>query len=874
MTITTTERTQIIELTTLMFNAAPGATYLTQIVALYEGTGRSLQTLADTLSGTSVYQSLNPNFQSVEEFAAEFLAPLGLAGDAIAIDFIVSRLDAGQSKASIVFQAFNALNGLVGTDAARYQAAKATLLNKTSVAEYFSVTKEAPATDLPTLQAVISGVDSTLASVVSAVTAIDHPTPVAPLGSTFGLTINEDDLTGTAGNDQFFAGVTAAADGIHFVDTLQNFDRLDGGAGVDTLTVTLNDPFTVTPTLAAIENIVLRSTGVAGAVTLDLSASTGIQKVTVANSSGQAAVGSVGDIANLGVSHQNQDVFFSGVTAPTLALSLDNVGRVSANPTVAVQVVVDLGDQVASKSTTLNITAVNSNVDVQDTTGGSVATGATIVAIGANELMFENGATTLASLTITGTGSVDLSGISLVALGTLTVGDGGVTFTNAGSAATTFSAITGAGADSLTVEGANVETISTGAGDDAVAIVNTGLATTAFVDLGAGNDILTLAPGTSVGAIIDGGAGTDTLVMDAADAAAASADTLFATDVTGFEVLGLVDHGAQTVDVDVLGNFNVVITGGASGALVMDGFTSGGSLTLTSAVGAGSYTVSSAAFTAPTTDVFNIAVTAAASTAAGQVTANNIETINLSSNDTVATDAPGAITNSLALVADSAETITITGNANLNLTSANATVTSVEASTMTGGLTYTTAGTTAETVQGGRGVNALTAHAGTAADTLIGGASADTLTANAGLDTLTGGAGADHFVIATPSANVNSYATITDASKGDVLKLASAGIEVFSSATISLGATAVFHDFANAAINAGAAVTDAAGVFSGNAFVTWFQFGSDTYVVQALHDSTTLHDFQNGTDVIVKLTGLHDLSTALFDTAGTLLIPS
>src|SRR6185369_6455530 len=114
MAITAAERTQIIELTTLMFNAAPGAFYLTQIVAVYEGNGRSLQTLANILGSTGVYQSLNPNFQTAAEFAADLLATVGLTGDQFATDFITSRFNAGQSKASIVFQAFSALNG-VGT---------------------------------------------------------------------------------------------------------------------------------------------------------------------------------------------------------------------------------------------------------------------------------------------------------------------------------------------------------------------------------------------------------------------------------------------------------------------------------------------------------------------------------------------------------------------------------------------------------------------------------------------------------------------------------------------------------------------------------------------------------------------------------------
>ncbi len=143
---------------------------------------------------------------------------------------------------------------------------------------------------------------------------------------------------------------------------------------------------------------------------------------------------------------------------------------------------------------------------------------------------------------------------------------------------------------------------------------------------------------------------------------------------------------------------------------------------------------------------------------------------------------------------------------------------------------------------------------------------ADTLTANAGLSTLTGGAGRDTFVIQTPSTNLNSYATITDASVGDTIKMAVLGADTFSQSKITLGGTAVFQDYANAAINAG-------GDAHVNGAIAWFQYNGDTYIVESLHNAVTTHDFQNGSDIVVKLTGLVDLSHTSLSTAnGTLLI--
>jgi S-layer protein len=185
----------------------------------------------------------------------------------------------------------------------------------------------------------------------------------------------------------------------------------------------------------------------------------------------------------------------------------------------------------------------------------------------------------------------------------------------------------------------------------------------------------------------------------------------------------------------------------------------------------------------------------------------------------------------------------------------------IDASSMTGGLTASTNGTVAEVIKGGASANTLTAGVGSTADTLIGGVGSDTLTANAGLDILTGGAGRDTFVIATPSANLNGYSTITDASTGDSVKFGLVGVAVFAPTKLVLGDTAVFQDYANLAAQGN-------GVVDG--ILRWFQFAGNTYIVE---DVSTETSFLNGTDIVVKLNGLVDLSTSSLNTDGpTLLI--
>jgi S-layer protein len=129
------------------------------------------------------------------------------------------------------------------------------------------------------------------------------------------------------------------------------------------------------------------------------------------------------------------------------------------------------------------------------------------------------------------------------------------------------------------------------------------------------------------------------------------------------------------------------------------------------------------------------------------------------------------------------------------------------------------------------------------------------------LTQLTGGAGSDTFVIGTAGANVNVYSTILDASAGDKIEFANQGVETFARTKLTLGSTAVFQDYANLA---------AAGDGSVNGAISWFQFtDGNTYVVM---DRSAGASFNNGTDLIVKLAGLVDLSAASFSNAAAPII--
>lgn len=895
MAITTAERTAIIELTVMMFNAAPGATYLAQIVALYEansGTSeQKLQALANQLATTSVYKSMHPNFETAEEFAADFLTPLGLQADATARDFIIAKFNAGVSKGQIGYEAYAALNAVPSTGAAQYVAANAILNNKTAVAEYYTITKAAAATDLATLQNVISSVTSSADSVTAAKTAIDNQS-VGGGGTTFALTINQDTMSGTSGDDQYIAGVTTAADGVTQVQTLQAIDQINGGDGADTLNATLISGALVAPALANVENVIVRST-VAGSG-INFAGSTGVQKINVSNSTATSAFTNVGAVGTLAVANQSVAASFDGSTATTLGLSFDAVGSVS----VPTEVAIEIGATTASKATTLNITTINSNVEVKDTTGANVATAASIAATGTNEVKLTDGLA-LSSLTVTGSGSVDVSEVALVKVSTLTVADGGIKFTTGDSTATSFSATTGAGKDTLTVDGAVVKSITTGAGNDSVTTATAVLVATATIDLGAGDDTLTLHAAPAAGATLSGGEGTkDTLgilvadyntvsaysatnlakitgfeILSASDAAVANASSIDLSKIaglTGFQTKGVAAAGTATVT-NVGANADIILKG--------DLATNTGTLVVTLKDATGTSDTVNLTLNANYTENNDATATVAAVTET--VSAAGVEVINVTSTGTASTKFLGAagnkadaVNNTLALTDTALVTLNVSGDQafTFNTADAQTKLANINASANTAGATISAAATTtatnaALTITGSAtAANMLTGSAN--ADTIIGGAKADTITGGAGSDALTGGAGNDIFVIAAATdSTLAKMDTIADFSantvglgtSGAANQLGAAGATLRTGDVIDLSAAGPTNIEFSVQSNA----TDVQ-VFIQNS-ATDGTFAS----VNAGLDSSTGRlyvDFDNnGTiDTVIALTGVTTLTTAAF----------
>lgn len=319
-----------------------------------------------------------------------------------------------------------------------------------------------------------------------------------------------------------------------------------------------------------------------------------------------------------------------------------------------------------------------------------------------------------------------------------------------------------------------------------------------------------------------------------------------------------------------------------AGGLTINGLASGGTFELNgnnqSFV---SLNVTGAA--AGTNESVNLKLASAGALTGGTVNAADVENVAITTVDT--NDV--AHVDTLTLVDAAAESITVAGNAGLDLTFTGTALTSFDASGVTKGeVTWTTGAlSNAATIKGGNDGNTIDFTAATKAVTFSGGDGVDTVTASnannvistgngddvvilgsgnntvdlgagddvitlgSGQNTVTLGAGEDTVIVAAP-VNGNSYSTILDIEQGDILQFVDQGTETFEAAGIVLQGTAAFQDYLDAAT---------AGDGSADGKISWFQYGDDTYVVEDLSSEST---FQNGTDVVIKLAGMVDLSTA------------
>ncbi|WP_048438195.1 Calx-beta domain-containing protein [Caenimonas sp. SL110] len=202
MAITAAERHEIAEIIVLMFDAAPGATYLAQLISAYQSVGNNLDTLTDLVADHPNYAAVHTSIDTDAEWTYDLLATVELQDDPEATDRIINALNDGISKGDITFALYQFLNMVLADPEAeatygpQYIKAAEILDNKADVAIYFSVTKGIASTNLAELQGALDGVDETDASVDAAQDAID----VQYDPQSFNLTIDAPTVTeGDAG---------------------------------------------------------------------------------------------------------------------------------------------------------------------------------------------------------------------------------------------------------------------------------------------------------------------------------------------------------------------------------------------------------------------------------------------------------------------------------------------------------------------------------------------------------------------------------------------------------------------------------------------------------------------------------------------------
>lgn len=622
-------------------------------------------------------------------------------------------------------------------------------------------------------------------------------------GKTFTLTTGVDNFVGTVGNDTVSG--TLAATGA----TFNAFDKIDGGAGVDTLNIaaTAASNFAVPPatTISNVEivNVSQQASGGAGTGALtvtDTTFGTGVQKFTytdasaAANMTAAAVSVTLNSATDISVAAKGTGTFTTvavtdkSTTASERGATLKNVTIEKASgaatlhgnaiETVNLNAVAGLttvNAAAATRALTVNASGTTTQGGLTDAEATSVTlnvTGAqtfgTLTAAKATEVTVNANAATTATVTAATAKTLNIGGTNLLTL--TSTGNNAletVKVTGAGGVAVDLSAVgtltsvdtTGSTATapaSGVLTGANTITIGTGvtytggAGQDVVTVG----ATTKAVNLGDGNDTANVSV-TAIGAggSINGGNGTDILKLSNANAVTltgdATASTKFKAAVTGFETLDITTQTASTIDVSKIGTFNQVNMVSANAAQVLAGITSG--MTIQSTYGAAGASITTNTLTSPSdTMTFKMAGDLSGGARAfGELASPGVETLNLTMADTNAVFSSTLAT--LTVTDANLKSLVVTGNNGLALTHAGTELYNIDASGLTkGAFTFTSGALATDTtakgsVTGGDTIDLANALAKTDITAYAG---TNTLKGSSGAytNTITGGTGNDTIV--------------------------------------------------------------------------------------------------------------------------------
>lgn len=696
------------------------------------------------------------------------------------------------------------------------------------------------------------------------------------VGKTFTLTTNPDNIVGTAGNDVVNGYIDTTASSTK--STLAAADVIDGGAGTDSLKLTVEGTSAGALPNASISNVeqfFIRDVATA-ASSYDFGAIQGEQQVWADTATNAAGV----TFSNLGTGAT------VGIKGNNVLTNLANVSFNMATATDAVSIAIDGGVKNTVAPTITNIAAGAATAATISSTGAANTVGAITLAAAAGNSVKTLTINAATDLTAT------LTAADFAADATMVVTGAGKVNVGAGFDGATIDASANTGGLTVSTTTTVTKSVTGSSAADAVTLVGS-LTSTGKIDLGAGNDKLLAGAGAAIVGtnVIDGGEGTDSISASLINAANAAA-------IKNFELLDISAATITPLDVELVTGSTITgltLSGDAGGAATVSNVAAGVGLTIAGTntgaktinlKGAATNAADSFAITFDGAKVAGAAATAPNVTAVtGGITLNNVETVSIASGGADNTW-NGLLLNGGA--DNTLQTLTITGAKNLNLdfsaavgkalTGATDTTNGlklIDGSAATGKLnidltTATTLNTSKEglTVKGGSNDDIITLKAGVAVAgtnstkvTVDAGAGNDTIIVDANGGTLTGGAGDDTFDVTLAVATGTTEATavlttITDLAAGDKIDFNANATGTFQTTKVTLGAGVTNLD------QALAAAIDAANE------VAWFQYAGNTYIVADTDAAVGSGTFNAG-DTVVKITGLVDLSASTL--AGTVL---
>lgn len=385
MAITSEQQTEILKIVAGLFNAAPGGSNLSEL-ANFVSNGGTTQQLSNALAALPLFTTgILAGKVTVEDQVGVLMKNFGLtdsddaaSAGAQAHDYFHDRIEAGDSFGDIVFDAVSFLS--TTTDAA-FTEPKTLLDNKAKVAEAYS--KTSSASDLDTLQKVLSNVTGTSAYTDEEVAAILADSG-STVGKTFTLTNTTDAFTGSSGNDVFIGDNISASAG----------DTLVGGTGTDTLKI--YGTATV-PNISGIENVYYNAPG----GNIDFSAKADVTSIEVDGFGTQTLTVGASQAIKLTNQAGGTTATIAGNDPTTLAVTLDKAGSKTTDATVALT---------GTAVTQLDLTASGNDSYVTLTDAGGKL--ATINIAGSKALDLQHALTTVKTINAgTATGDVTISGL-------------------------------------------------------------------------------------------------------------------------------------------------------------------------------------------------------------------------------------------------------------------------------------------------------------------------------------------------------------------------------------------------------------------------------------------------------------------------------